>query len=47
MHLKNKYITDYNNLQKKYLESLKKFDEVILMKKELYGEKAESVIIIK
>ena len=31
-------------LQKKYLEALKKFDELIVMKKEYFGEKSEGVI---
>lgn len=30
--------------QKKYLESLKKFDELILLKKDVYGDKSESVL---
>ena len=33
-----------NNKQRKYLEALKKFDELILMQKELYGDKSEAVI---
>jgi hypothetical protein len=31
-------------LQRKYLEALKKFDELILMQKELYGDQSEAVI---
>jgi hypothetical protein len=30
--------------QKKYLEALKKFDELIMMQKELYGDKSEAVM---
>jgi len=30
--------------QKKYLESLKKYDEIILLKKDVYGEKSETVL---
>ena len=29
---------------RKYLESLKKFDELIVMQKELYGDKSEAVL---
>jgi len=31
-------------LQRKYLEALKKFDELIVMQKELYGDRAEAVM---
>ena len=31
-------------LQRKYLEALKKFDELIAMQKELYGEHSEAVM---
>ena len=31
-------------IKRKYLEALKKFDELILMQKELYGDKSEAVI---
>ena len=31
-------------LQRKYLEALKKFDELIGMQKEMYGEKSEAVL---
>ncbi len=30
--------------QRKYLEALKKFDELIAMQRELYGEKSEPVL---
>ncbi len=33
-------------VQKKYLEALKKFDELIVMKKEYFGEKSEGVITL-
>ena len=29
---------------RKYLEALKKFDELIMMQKELYGDKSEAVM---
>ena len=35
---------DFTLVQRKYLEALKKFDELIAMQKELYGERAESVL---
>jgi tetratricopeptide (TPR) repeat protein len=31
-------------LQKKYLEALKKFDELIVIKKDFFGDRSESVI---
>jgi len=30
-------------VQKKYLEALKKFDELIVLKKEYFGDKSDSV----
>ena len=31
------------SVQKKYLEALKKYEEVILLKRDTYGEKSETV----
>lgn len=33
-----------NKIQKKYLDALKKYDELILLKKEVYGDKSDTVI---
>lgn len=45
--LKNQVTTmDYQKLiifQKKYLEALKKYEEVIQAKRDMYGEKSETV----
>ena len=32
--------------QKKYLEALKKYEEVILLKRDTYGERSETVSLI-
>ena len=32
-----------DNIQRRYLEALKKFDELIAMQRELYGDRSEPV----